>query len=628
MKIAAVIIVIIVIISAIGIYFLFFSNQDPVAKLQLSPDTAFAGQIIRMDGSNSSDDKGIIEYSWDFGDNSDKYFETADFSNDGKFDGITTHTYETPGIYEVELTVTDKEERTSSTTSEITITELEVIIPFEKVRDSCTYDVYGYIEVDDNSGLGTWSSDQNTITIKNIFVEYSGYMISLIERVVNQEDGFGEIHNTLKKYNYQDVELWGNITGDVKYQGAPLPEQTVSFEDGTLQISDNAFIDLNTNKTIYSETQSEFEVSVFGIEIDSNDTIRSYSNLREETTVFRVEDLKEDRTFKKEDGDIRRIGDILYDWEVTGAQNVKGYPALKIEISIDSNTMTRNNVEEFEMALWITNDIPQPVKTYIFTIIDDGSTEITAEYNNEIQTDGFQRGSEDIEYHSCPASSPDDHYHFYNPGFEFVAWESNDEIPDMGGNSSSLDDYTPHQAISDAKDNSAGLMNYLNNHNDAYVIDGYFNDTQDDPPLWNITFGEKGEETAYYVIVEEGGSIGDEAEITVSEVENSTLDFDPVLTFSSGEEVFRQDEDVNDIIYLGTSDPAWYNGINYGAKTDIIYPTISLTISLTIERTGYGYYINKDDGTFFSAVDAINGQLIYVWMHRGDDVVSLILGGI
>jgi hypothetical protein len=198
----------------------------------------------------------------------------------------------------------------------------------------------------------------------------------------------------------------------------------------------------------------------------------------------------------------------------------------------------------------------------------------------------------------------------------------------MGGNSSSLDNYTPQQAISDAKTNSAGLQNYLNDHNDAYVIDGYFNDTQDDPPLWNITYGEKGEEAAYYVVVEDGGSIRDDGQITVSEVENSTLDFDPVLSFSSGEQVFLKDEDVDEEIYLGTSEPLWYNGVNYGARTDIIYPTISLTISMTIERTGYGYYINKDDGTFFSAVDAINGQLIYVWMHRGDDIVTLILGGI
>jgi hypothetical protein len=633
MKIAAVIIVIIVSISAIGIYFLFFLNQEPVAELQLSHESAPTGQLIQMDGSNSSDDKGIIEYFWDFGDNTNTYYENKDTASDGKFDGITTHTYGTTGDYTVELTVTDKDQKTASTTAEIMITELEVTIPFEKIRDSCTYNVYGYIEIDDDSGLGTWSIDegpyQGSITVENIYIEYSGFMISSIVGIVNEKDGFGEIHKTLEKWNYEDVELWGNITGDIEAsQGINFPNQIISFEDGYLRVSDNAYIDLNTNKTIYSITNSDFEVSGFGEEITSNDTIRSYSNLREGTTVFRVEDLKDDRTFKKEDSDIRRVGDILYDWEVTRAQNVKGYPALKIEISIDSNTMTRNNIEEFEMALWITNGIPQPVKTYIYTKIESDGTEITAEYNNEIQTDGFQRGSDDIEYHSCPASSPDDHYHFLNPGFEFVAWDSNDDIPKRGGNSSSLDGYTPQQAISLAENNSPGLQNYLNDHNDAYVIDGYFNDTQDDPPLWNITFGEKGEEEAYYVVVQESGVIMDESQITVYEVANSTLDFDPVLSFSSGEQVFRDDEDVDEKIYLGTSDPAWYNGVNYGARTDIIYPTISLTISLTIERTAYGYYINKDDGTFFSAVDAINGQLIYVWMHRGDDIVSLILGGI
>jgi hypothetical protein len=631
MKIAAVIIAIIVIISAIGIYFLFFLNQEPVAELHLSLETALEGQIVFMDGSNSSDDKKIVEYSWDFGDKSDIYFETSEFASDGEFDGITTHAYDTKGEYTVKFTVTDEEEKTASAEAEITITELEVMIPFEKIGDRISYNIHGFVEVDDNSGLGTWNIDEGSIkgsiTVENIYIEYSGYMISSIIEIVNEKDGFGETHKTLEKWNYEDVELWGNITGVIDAGGIPF-NHVISFEDGYLRVSDNAYIDLNTNKTIYSVTNSDFEVSVFEEDITSNDTIRSYSNLREGTTVFRVEDLKDDRNFKKEDSDIRRVGDILYDWEVTKAQNVKGYPALKIEISIDSNTMTQNNIEEFEMALWIANGIPQPVKTYIYTKIDSDGTEITAEYNNEIQVGGFTRGSDDIEYYTCPATSLDDHYHFRNPNGEFVAWESGDEIPDMGGNQSSLDDYTPQQAISLAKTNSAGLQNYLDDHNDAYIIDGYFNDTQDDPPLWNITFGEKGEETAYYVVVQEGGSIRDESQITVSKVENSTLDFDPVLSFSSGEQVFLGDEDVDDNIYMGASEPAWYNGVNYGAKTDIIYPTISLTISLTIERTGYGYYINKDDGTFFSAVDAINGQLIYVWVHRGDDIVTLILGGI
>lgn len=627
MKIVAAIIAIMVIISAVGIYFLFISNQNPVAKLQLIPDSAQAGQLIKMDGSNSSDDRGIVEYSWDFGDKTNVYYENKESANDGKFDGITTHSYGIPGDYTVELTVTDEKGKTGSATKEITITDLEVVIPFEKVRDRCRYDVYGFIEVEDDSGLGTWSIEQGSFTVENIFIEYSGFMISSIIGIMDEEDGFEEVHKTLEKWNYQDVELWGNITGDIDAGGIPINNQVISFEDGFLRVSDNAYVDLNTNKTIYSVTNSDFEVSGFGENIESNDTICSYPNLREGTTVFRAEDLKEDRTFKKEDGDIKRVGDILYDWEVTKVQNVRGYPSLKIEISIDSNTMTRNNIEEFEMALWIANEIPQPVKTYIFTRIFSGETEITAEYNNEIQAGGFSGGNTEIPYFTCEASSPDDHYHFRSPNGEFLSWDSDDDIPDMGGNSSSLDDYTPQEAINLAKANSGGLQNYLNDHDQAYVIDGYFNDTQSTPPLWNLTFGEKGEDTAYYVVVEESGSIRKEGQVTKSEVKNSTLDFDPILSFSSGERVFRENEEVNNKIYLGTSEPAWYNGVNYGARTDIVYPTISLTISLNIERTGYGYYINKNDGTFFSAVDAIDGQLIYVWMHKGDDIVSLILGG-
>jgi hypothetical protein len=68
--------------------------------------------------------------------------------------------------------------------------------------------------------------------------------------------------------------------------------------------------------------------------------------------------------------------------------------------------------------------------------------------------------------------------------------------------------------------------------------------------------------------------------------------------------------------------------VAYGVKANMIYPSISLTISLTMESTGYGYYLEKvyEGGSFSAAVDAINGQLIYVWDHEGDDILSVIIG--
>lgn len=628
MKLAAIIIAIIVVISSIGIYVIFVLNKDPVAKLQLSPESAFAGQLVLMDASNSTDDKGIEEYTWSFGDQT-AYTETQDSHSDGKFDGKTTHTYD-EGDYTVKLTVKDDEGRTGTASSHIAVSELVVTIPFEKIGDDYTYDVNGSVDVENNDGIWIGTTSLGKFTLKNVHIDFDGYMLSKVEGVTSQEDGFGESHQTLERYNFEDVELEGTVSGTLTTESPPSTiDTTLPIQDGSLEVTERDYTDLTTNKTIFSDTESYLIISAgSGFDVWSDDHLRSYSNLREKSAVLRIEDLSPDRSFKMDDGQTQRVGDISYTWRVESVANIMGYPALGIEIDIDETTKRENNIEEFEMWLWITNNIPLPIKTYIYTeIYFEGTTTIII-YNNEVQQDGFQRGTTDIPYGDCFASSPDDHYHFRNPGYEFLSWDNGEYIPDLGSNSSSLNNFPPQDALAFAEANSGGLQGYLASYPNAYVIDGHYNDTKDDPPLWNLTFGDLNADTAYYVVVEDNGgsySLNGEATIDAPELVNSSSDFDLVLSFSAGEQVFESDEEINQSVFLG-GNIRFYDGINYGVRANMIYPSISLTISLTLEHAEYGYYLEDDDGSFSAAVDAINGQLIYVWEHEGDDILSLIIG--
>jgi hypothetical protein len=130
------------------------------------------------------------------------------------------------------------------------------------------------------------------------------------------------------------------------------------------------------------------------------------------------------------------------------------------------------------------------VRTQIYARIYDNGTTIEVFYNNTIQVDGFIRGNFDISYGDCQGSSIDEHYFQRNPDYEFVPWDSNDYIPEMGGNTTSFK-FTPQDAISHAKTNSIPFNTYLNTNPEAYVIDGYYNETQSNPQ-WNLTFGDKG----------------------------------------------------------------------------------------------------------------------------------------
>ncbi|MDM9632817.1 PKD domain-containing protein, partial [Robiginitalea aurantiaca] len=70
-------------------------NLPPVAVASASPLNGDVPLNVRFTGSNSTDDSGIAQYSWDFGD------------GNTSTDANPSHTYITPGTYTATLTVTD-----------------------------------------------------------------------------------------------------------------------------------------------------------------------------------------------------------------------------------------------------------------------------------------------------------------------------------------------------------------------------------------------------------------------------------------------------------------------------------------------------------------------------------------
>jgi len=88
------------------------TNQLPIASFTMNPTTGTAPLEVTFNASSSYDPDGtIVSYAWDFED-----------GNSGS--GVTVkHTFNSKGIYNIKLTVTDNKEATSSTIKTITITE-------------------------------------------------------------------------------------------------------------------------------------------------------------------------------------------------------------------------------------------------------------------------------------------------------------------------------------------------------------------------------------------------------------------------------------------------------------------------------------------------------------------------
>ena len=84
------------------------ADQPPVAVFN-PPASAKVGTAQEFDGSASTDDGSIVTYYWEFGDGA---------TGSGK---KVSHTYETPGTYEVTLWVTDNGGKQHSLTKPVAV---------------------------------------------------------------------------------------------------------------------------------------------------------------------------------------------------------------------------------------------------------------------------------------------------------------------------------------------------------------------------------------------------------------------------------------------------------------------------------------------------------------------------
>ena len=84
-------------------------NQAPVANITATPTSGTAPLVVNFTGDSSTDDVGIVSYSWDF----------ADGSTSTQVNPV--HTFTTGETYTVQLTVTDAEGLTNTSTINIEV---------------------------------------------------------------------------------------------------------------------------------------------------------------------------------------------------------------------------------------------------------------------------------------------------------------------------------------------------------------------------------------------------------------------------------------------------------------------------------------------------------------------------
>lgn len=479
-----------------------------------------------------------------------------------------------------------------------------VKIKEKKIGDSASYKVTSTFFISNNKGILTKKIGEIDVKIKDIDLDLKGTAYTKFEGTIDTKNGFQRTHKTLKSRVWQELDLNGKA-----YTNNPMVKEVEL--DGNIDTYETLFSDLNTNTTIQSQTKFYLNISAdTGDEIKSEDIFYSWPDLNKNLDFS---EIFLNRTFKLGDFGEENVDEALVSWKAVDIEKVGNHKTLKIHITLDKGTMDKNRIKNFFANLWIANGFSLPLKIEISAKwIDEKGNDFSLSYLAEISD--FEEGNEDIPYGTCSYG--------YSKNQHFISQHKDAEINKIGeyvpvqGSKPFLPKFNASKAIETAK-RSSEFSNYLKKNPDAYVVYGFYNETY--TAIWNLTFGEKGEDFGYYVNVTEKG-VKNEGEISFSkldlEVENSKSELGNLLTFSSSENIFLQ----NDIIRNEMGND--YNGLSFGIHSFMTSPKFDInSMFFKTTKLNYAYFLEKDDGTFSSAMDAKNGSIIYLWKHEGDKLL-------
>jgi len=613
-KAAAVIVVILIILAALGYFFypqllalLGLGDTDEAPTVAFSVNsTAIAGELLRFDARETKDDVTAsrnLTYQWDFGDGE---------SGEGR---QVQHYYAMPRStpYKVRLTVHDEAGNYYFLEKEVQVDDLVVVLPLGFVGDVGEYDVSGELNVTNQDGLATVvHPEYGKVSVLDFSADVAGTATTSILSASVTSDGFLQSHQTYTERSEQSLELDGTADTDIGVRFGM---------DGTLDSTSDSFIDLTTNVTVKTRTVSDIDLRLVGTSthVRSKDNVTAYPDLRARDTGLKIDKIKPSHYFGTNDTSpyTHREGFTDYILTVQKAENVFGRPSLKVNVTVDSYTKDLNGLRSFYTEIWVAQGISMPVRTHVYVEAREGHNETRADITMEMT--GFTRGTSSPDYNACAGQGADHYYSSvgqrnaaYSAEFAPLA-----RIPAQGQMPSIVPaGFNASAALSFAQGNSTPLNDYLTAHPDAYLVFSQFNSTAL-ADAWNLTFGEPGQTSGYYVVVKGatlGTSIDSEGSIAVDPPSNSSASLGPILSYSAAEQVLLDDPEVQGL-FGSTLNTAF---TVLGTRTNESSLSLSLSGAFTARRTPFVFYLEKKDGSARAVVDAQTGQMVYVLEHDGD----------
>lgn len=552
--------------------------------------------------------------------------------------------------------------------------EFRVTVPEIKVNDKLKYEYSIFAE------LYSEQTDENGTTYDRYTLNANGELLLNCPPVTTAEDGFKQSHDAVQ------LQQVTTATFSLTIDSSDSDALTVH---GTTTISRSDYRDLDNKKNIKSVTNGDVYIDRLPrapVPVSYTGKLRSYPD---PNTILQ-DTLDESIFFKGQELGINESGQYLeqnvdmpwmsqtYNWTTDSVDRVSGYNAMRVNI-----TSTYFNFLDFNRLIWLTNEVPQPVRAWVKTNtswnyveeLDENDTDDfqdTSKGHMVLITDrtllnqsenGYAPGENEVPWRNVEGS-----YNEKLPSGEFTAWE---HLPQDG---KSFDDTKLYMssgtAVEYAKENSPELQEFMDKYGENSIVcnNARYNFTKDtkqkaDPEgkagtyYWNLTFAtEPGgfggwgrrENRSYNIVVEEKitknliSGYGSELRIVDTwsagprrgSAPYPKYEFDnELLTLSSAVNLMKQDEEVKEKGFnaRGGIDDDFRLALQ---MADIEIDTrpglniINTLTGITPPTAKYAWYIQQDTvfqsgNTFTCAVDVQTGQMLFVMDVEGTTLNTL-----
>lgn len=588
--------VLMLIVAGAGAWFFLVPQAGRLTARGWHPATAMAGDNVPFDAANSSSSGSpITGYAWDFGDGGKGSLKRM------------FHDYGKPGNYVVVLTVRDDKGDTASQRSAVTITPLSITVPAIMVGDRANYNVTGGATVSNNvSALYTFPVPVGgTVRVTQIAIDFGGTLNQMASELVQKEDGFKSLHNSLHIDTAETLDLTGHAT--TNSGSVPI--------NGNIDYDEASYADPASGGVFKLEARARTSLSLAGLtfaSFNSSDTLRTYPSVAGVTSQFQLEKIYRGHKFDQADdstlhGNLTANG-IPYYWSTTLVDNAGGLPSIGIHVTADPAAMLKNGVTEFYVDMFVSGTASMPTRTHLHVAGLSGDTSYLSDHSTELYR--FDQGTVAVDR---PPQS-------FDPGplpisMFFSPFEN---VPVVGAGATSLK-LTPAEAVTEAAVLDPTFAQFLAATPQAYAVKGKYSETAlPETASWNLTFAYPGAPRSYNVnvtreVLLQRYRMDWSGWVDTPKVTTAENDLTRMLTLASAQTIFQNDSETAGDLFSGggIQFPA---GATLSLEADSTYPAINLaSMFASAESSRYAAILQK--GAYTSALSMDTGQMMYFWTH-------------